>query len=113
MKISEHVRTTITHDGAVVMHIRTGAMVTLNLTGSIIWQGLSEGRSPEELAGELECQFQILHAQAVTDVNEFLEHLKAQELIESDESNCSRKLVNRKRISLFRNLFGRRESRSA
>jgi len=87
MKISGHVRTTITQDGAVLMNIKGGHMATLNPIGSIICQQLSDGRSPEQIADRLASEFGVSREQASADVNEFLEQLEAQHLIESAESS--------------------------
>jgi hypothetical protein len=110
MKISEHVRTTITQDGAVLMNIKGGHMVTLNPTGSVIWQQLSEGHSREQIATHLASEFGISQLQASADVNEFLEELQAQHLVESAESSGSRIRLGRKPTELLCNLFGRRNS---
>lgn len=113
MNISEHIRTTITQDGAVLMNIKGGSMLTLNPTGSIIWQQLRDGRSPEQIADRLASEFGIPREQACADVNEFLEQLEAQHLIESVESSNSQKPLGPKPTGLFCNLFGRRNSRVA
>ena len=113
MKISEHIRTTITQDGAVLMNIKGGSMLTLNPSGSIIWQQLSDGRSPEQITSHLASEFGISREQASADVNEFLEQLEAQHLIESAESPGSRKHLGPKPTGLFCNLFGRRTSHTA
>lgn len=91
MKISEHVRTTITQDGAVLMNIKGGDMVTLNPIGSIIWQQLSEGRSPEGIALCLAADFGISREQALTDVNEFVQQLEAQQLLLPSDSDASQR----------------------
>ncbi len=113
MKISEHVRTTITQDGAVLMNIRGGHMITLNPTGSIIWQQLADGRSPEQIADSLSSEFGIPREQALADVNEFLEQLEAQHLIEPSESTNTRPNLGDRPTGLFCNLFGRRSSHTA
>jgi len=113
MKVSEHVRTTITQDGAVLMDIVGGHMITLNSSGSIIWQQLSDGRSPEEIGARLASEFGIPRERASADVNEFLEQLEAQHLIEPEESSRSRKHLDPKLAGLFCNLFARRSSHSA
>jgi hypothetical protein len=113
MKISEHVRTTMTQDGAVLLNIKGGHMVTVNPIGSIIWQQLSDGHSREHIAAHLASEFGISQEQATADVNEFLEQLEAQHLIESAESSGSQKRLGPKPIGLFCNLFGRRNSHAA
>ena len=112
MKISEHIRTTITQDGAVLMNIKGGSMLTLNPTGSIIWQQLRDGRSPAQIADRLASEFGIPREQASADVNEFLEQLEAQHLIDSTESFESRTPLGPKPAGLFCNLFGRKNSRA-
>ncbi len=59
MRVSENVRTTANKDGAVLMDIKGGHMVTLNPIGSIIWQQLSDGRSPEQITDHLASEFAI------------------------------------------------------
>lgn len=113
MKISEHVRTTITQDGAVLMNVKGGHMITLNPTGAIIWQQLSEGRLPEQIADHLSAEFGIPQEQALADVHEFLEQLEAQHLIGPSESADSRTPLGLKPAGLFCNLFGNRNSRAA
>src|SRR5436190_20043869 len=113
MKISEHVRTTITQDGAVLMNIKGGHMVTLNPIGSIIWQQLSDGRLPEQIAEHLALEFGISREQALADVNEFVEQLQAQHLIEPSERQDLRVNLGPKPTGLFCNLFGRRSSHVA
>ena len=113
MRISENIRTSFTQDGAVLMDIQGGSMLTLNPIGSIIWQQLSDGRSPEQIAAHLASEFGIPREQASADVNEFLEQLEAQHLIESRESSDSRRHLGPKPTGLFCNLFGRRSSHVA
>lgn len=113
MKVSEDVRTTITPDGAVLMNIKGGHMITLNPTGAIIWQQLSEGRLPEQIAKHLSSEFGIPEEQALADVNEFLEQLEAQHLIGPSESAQSRAPLGLKPTGLFCNLFGNRNSHTA
>ena len=108
MKILEHVRTTITQDGAVLMNIRGGQMLTLNLTGSIIWQQLADGRSREQIADTFSPRFGISREQALADVNEFLEQLETQHLIAPLELENPRPSLGPKPPGLFCNLFGRR-----
>ena len=108
MKVSEHVRATINPDGAVLMNIKGGHMLTLNPTGSIIWQQLADGRSPEQIADSLSPQFGVSREQVLTDVNEFLEQLEAQHLIEPSESVIPIPHVGPRPTGVFCNLFGRR-----
>ena len=58
------------------MNIKGGQMLTLNPTGSIIWQQLADGASPEQIADRLSSEFGIPREQALADVNEFLEQAR-------------------------------------
>ncbi len=110
MRISENIRTSFNQDGAVLMDIQGGSMLTLNPIGSIIWQQLSDGRSPEQIAEHLALEFGISREQALADVNEFVEQLQAQHLIEPSERQDLRVNLRPKPTGLFCNLFGRRSS---
>ncbi len=85
-------------------------MLTLNLTGSIIWQQLADGRSPEQIADTLSPQFGIPREQALADVNEFVEQLETQQLIAPLEPESFRPRLGPRPAGLFCNLFGRRSS---
>ncbi len=85
-------------------------MLTLNPIGSIIWQQLSDGRSPEQIAEHLALEFGISREQALTDVNEFVEQLQAQHLIGSSEPEGFRINLGPKLTGLFCTLFGKRKS---
>jgi hypothetical protein len=113
MKISEHIRTTTTQDGAVLMNIKGGQMITLNPTGSIIWQQLRNGRSREQIAERLTSDFGIGRDQALADVNEFVGQLEAQHLIEPEESGDLRSSAGPRPFGLFCNSFGKRGARAA
>jgi hypothetical protein len=110
MRVSENVRTTTNQDGAVLMDIQGGSMLTLNPIGSIIWQQLSDGRSPEQIAERLASEFGIAREQVLADVNEFVEQLQAQHLIGPSESQDFRVTPGPKPTGFFCNLFGRRSS---
>jgi hypothetical protein len=105
MRILEHVRTSFTQDGAVLMDIRGGHMLTLNLTGSMIWQHLAEGQSPEQIAETLSPRFGISREQALADIKEFLEQLETQHLIEPSGTANPRPSLGPKPTGLSCNLF--------
>jgi hypothetical protein len=92
------------------MNIAGGHMITLNLTGSIIWQQLADGRSSEQIADALSPQFGIPREQALADVKEFLEQLESQHLIAPLESESPRPSFGSKPAGLFCDLFGRRNA---
>src|SRR5438045_7091095 len=98
MRISENIRTSFNQDGAVLMDIQGGSMLTLNPIGSIIWRQLSDGRLPEQIAEHLALEFGISREQALADVNEFVEQLEAQHLIRPSESGDSRTNLGKRQI---------------
>ena len=113
MRISENIRTSFNQDGAVLMDIQGGFMLTLNPIGSIIWRQLSDGRTPEQIAERLASEFGITREHALTDVNEFVQQLEAQHLIRLSESEAPRTSLGKPPTGLFCNLFGRRDSHAA
>ena len=88
-------------------------MLTLNPIGSIIWQQLTDGRSPEQIANRLASEFGIPSEQALADVNEFLQQLESQHLISSPESSPARANASSKLTGLICNLFGKRNTSEA
>jgi Coenzyme PQQ synthesis protein D (PqqD) len=110
MRLSPNIRTSFNQDGAVLMDIQGGSMLTLNPIGSIIWRQLGEGRSPEQIAGDIGSEFGIPPEQVLVDVNEFLEQLKAQHLIVPSDPEVSRVNSGSRLTGLFCNLFGKRDA---
>lgn len=49
----------------------------LNETGALLFTGLSQGHSPEELAGELAAKYELTQEEMQADVNAFLSQLAA------------------------------------
>jgi Coenzyme PQQ synthesis protein D (PqqD) len=101
MRISRSIRMTVTQGGEVLMDIQRGSMLTLNPAGTIMWQQLSDGCSPSQVADQLASKFAIPHEQASADVNEFLEQLQAQRLIDPSDSVDSGTRLGSKLTGLF------------
>jgi hypothetical protein len=79
--ISETLRTTHGQDGGLVLDIRQGQMLQLNVTGSLIFKRLQEGRTETQIINEISQEFHICHETANVDVWEFLNSLEQQGLI--------------------------------
>jgi hypothetical protein len=108
IRITEGVRSTITPDGAILMDIKGGQMITLNPVGSIIWQGLAEGRSQEQIAIGLAAEFGVPAEQTLADVREFLEQLHIKKLIRASETGSSQPAMGGPKPTGFLcNLFGK------
>jgi Coenzyme PQQ synthesis protein D (PqqD) len=81
MKLSEHVRSTHSQDGAVVLDILHGQMFRLNLVGSQMLELLKQGHSENEIAEQLSQEFGIARETVASDLQEFLTHLEKHHLI--------------------------------
>jgi hypothetical protein len=110
VRISENIRTSFNQDGAVLMDIQGGSMLTLNPIGSIIWQQLSDGRSPELIAEHLASEFGIARERALSDVKDFVQQLEGHHLIQQSDSESSPTKLGQRPEGLFCNLFGGRRS---
>lgn len=81
MKLSEHVRSTHSQDGAVVLDILHGQMFRLNLVGSQMLELLKQGHSENEIAEQLSHEFGVARETVASDLQEFLTHLEKHHLI--------------------------------
>jgi hypothetical protein len=92
-----HVRSVVDQDGMVILDIKHDAMLTLNATGSYIWDKLQQGQLIEEIIRDLSLDTGMDIALVEHDVNEFLEQLKAKHVVaQVDQQQSS---VIRRRLS--------------
>jgi len=112
VRISDSIRTSFNPDGAVLMDVKGGSMLTLNPVGSLIWQQLRDGFSPTQIAEQLVSRFNIPNNQAFADVNEFVQQLEAQQLVRSSESENVSVSIWRP-WGLFRKFLGKRTPHAA
>jgi hypothetical protein len=80
-RISETVRATHGQDGAVVLDIRQGRVVRLNVTGSFIFQCLQRGETESQIADGISQRFCISRDVAQADVGEFLNSMEQEGLV--------------------------------
>jgi len=85
-RVSNTVRSTHNHDGAIVLDIRQGQMFNLNFVGSRILELLKSGSTESAIVDQITCEFGISRDLAEKDVREFLENLKKNHLVEEHES---------------------------
>jgi len=82
MKLSEHVRSTHSQDGAIVLDILHGRMFQLNLVGSrmleLLTQGMTEAQIADAISGDSGAPREVV----ATDLKEFLNHLERNHLLE-------------------------------
>jgi hypothetical protein len=84
MKMSEHVRSTHSQDGAVVLDILHGQMFRLNVVGSRMLELLNEGHTEREIAEQLSQEFGVGREIVAADLQEFLAHLEKHHLLGVD-----------------------------
>jgi hypothetical protein len=90
MKLSQHLRSTHSQDGAVVLDILHGQMYRLNVVGSRMIELLKHGRSETQIAEEISREFGADRQTVEGDLQEFLEYLQRHRLLESrDQENLS------------------------
>ena len=83
MKMSEHVRSTHSQDGAVVLDVLHGRMYRLNLVGSRMLELLKQDRTEQEIAEQLSQEFGVGRDIVAADLKEFLSHLHRNGLVET------------------------------
>jgi len=86
MKLSEHVRSTHSQDGAVVLDILHGQMFRLNLVASRMLELLKQGRTEREIVEHLSQEFGVEREILATDVYEFVEQLRQHHLLNGQEN---------------------------
>ena len=87
-RISNTLRTTQGHDGAVILDIRQGKVLRLNVSGALVFQLLQHGRTEPEIATEMSQQFGISQDVALADLNDFLRSMERVGLVHGDPPTC-------------------------
>ena len=82
MKLSEHVRSTHSQDGAVVLDILHGQMFRLNVVGARILELLKQGMTEAQIADAISRDSGAPLEIVATDLRDFLDHLERNHLIE-------------------------------
>jgi Coenzyme PQQ synthesis protein D (PqqD) len=71
-------------DEMLVLDLSRSEYLSANATGSLVWERLAEGATPDELAQALVEHFAVDAARARADVDRLLEQLDAEGLLETD-----------------------------
>lgn len=72
-------------DGGVLLDLRRGKLLRVNVVGTKVLDLLEQGNSQTQIAEKLSAEFQIALSDAEADVSEFLALLKTQGVITGDE----------------------------
>ena len=75
-----HLRSVVDHDGAVILDIEYDTMLTINSTGSYVWERLQQGKQIDEIIRELAGETGADPLTVDRDVHTFLDELKAKHL---------------------------------
>jgi len=86
MKLSEHVRSTHSQDGAVVLDILHGQMFRLNVVGSRMLELLKQGMTEAQIADAISRDSGAPREMVATDLREFLNHLERNHLLETRQA---------------------------
>jgi hypothetical protein len=68
-------------EGAVLLHVESGAYHGLNRTGSLIWSLIDGERTRDQIVGEVRAQLDDPPGAIGDDVNHFLDDLRRRNLI--------------------------------
>jgi hypothetical protein len=82
LKLSEHIRSTDTADGVVLLDVRRGRIFTFNGTGSLVLRMLRAGTDVDELSLALVREFSADPETAGADTDEFLALLRQHALLD-------------------------------
>jgi coenzyme PQQ synthesis protein D (PqqD) len=83
------IRSIVDHDGAVILDIEHDSMLTLNATGSYVWQGLQQGKLIDEIIADLSRDTGMEWSIVDRDVREFLNELKSRRVLVNAEATHS------------------------
>lgn len=86
MKPSKRLAHRVIEGQAFVLEPREKMIHSLNPSASLIWTGLSKGRTQGQIADDLCAEFEVEPAAARADVAEFLEELRAKKLIAGEDA---------------------------
>src|ERR1700694_3498307 len=90
LRHSDSIRQSDNQDGAVLLDIRKGQCFSMNPVAALIWRQIGEGLRPSEIAEDLARRFEISLDQAVSDVQEFVQQLKREQLLQQVEDERTR-----------------------
>ena len=71
-------------DELLMMHADSGRFVSLNDTGTFLWNRMSEPRDVETLARDLAAEFEVSEEQAHSDVEEWIAVMREQDVLVED-----------------------------
>ena len=82
-KVSSAIRSAATPDGAVLLDIQQGRMLSLNPMGSKVFEMLRGGLDEDQIAGEISKDFGVDADFARTDILDFIRTLQKHHVLEA------------------------------
>jgi hypothetical protein len=76
-----HLRSVVDREGAVILDIERDSMLTINSTGSYVWERLKQGKQIDEIIRELASDTGADPVAVDRDVQAFLDELKSRHLL--------------------------------
>ena len=110
MKPSALVKECDTQDGIVLLHPKTGMMFPLDSVGTVVWKGIKDGLSLQQVAQQIATNCNVLQEQVLTDLEEYVAQLREAQLLDSAVSDESK--THWFRTLLKKRLFRRRPSQA-
>jgi hypothetical protein len=83
-RVSNGVRITQNHDGAILLDIQQGRILRLNIAGALIFERLQKGQDEAQIANGISESFRISPEMVQTDLREFLKSLERQGLVHNN-----------------------------
>jgi hypothetical protein len=82
-KVSGAIRSTTTADGAVLLDIHRGKILSLNRMGCKVFEMLEAGADQNQIAGEISDEFAVDAGQVRNDVLDFIRTLQKHHVLEA------------------------------
>jgi len=80
-KLSKHLRTIHSDDGAILLNVATGRMFKLNPVGSRVIELLKLGQTQTELSEHISLEFDVEVKIVRHDIDQFLERLLREQIV--------------------------------
>ena len=68
----------------VLLHLESKNYFSLNPTGTLVWKGIEEGMSPQDICDRLQAEFDVSREEAERAVIELVAELMEQDLVTSN-----------------------------
>ena len=82
-RISEDAVASAVGGETVILHLGNGNYYGLDTVGTLLWEGLKQGKLPTEICETILSEYEVERSVVENDLAQFLEELKANELVET------------------------------